>query len=208
MNLTFGICTTYDDPMRLLEVVESIQALNIPHVEILIAGSYHGTNDPVPQGTGAVRHILTDGWTPKKKNLIAKFAQHETLVLLHDYYLFDSSWYREFVKFGTEWDVCLNPQYLITGKRHFTDWVCWDSPIYPRYHSLPYEDWSHTRHQYVSGGFFLVKRDFLRLYPFNEEMLPGSPEDVEWSLRIRERAVMKCNPLSIVRHNKVHRDAK
>lgn len=202
MNLTFGICSIYDDLPRLDAVIESIHALNIPNVEIIVAGSYIDGQIAML----GCQQLLTDGWTPKKKNLLAKFAQHENLVLLHDYYLFDPLWYQEFVKFGTDWDVCLNPQYLLSGKRHFTDWVVWDSPIYPRYYSLPYSDWSHTRYQYVSGGFFVVKRDFLRAHPFDEQMQPGSPEDVEWSLRIRDKAIMKCNPLSIVRHNKAHRD--
>jgi len=206
MNLTFGICTTYDDVPRLTSVVESIKALNIPNVEIIIAGSYNFV--PGLMIDHGVRTVVTDGWTPKKKNLVAKFAYHENLVLLHDYYVFDPEWYKEFVKFGEEWDVCSNPQFLMNGNRHFTDWVVWDSPIYPRYHSLCHDDWTHTKYMYVSGGYFLVKRDFLRDNPFNEEMQPGSPEDVEWSLRIRDKAVMKCNPGAIVRHNKKHRDCK
>lgn len=206
MNLTFGICTTYDDVPRLTEVVKSIKALNIPNVEIIIAGSYNFTS-VVMFDLGA-KTVVTDGWTPRKKNLIAKFAYHENLVLLHDYYLFDAEWYDGYVRFGDKWDVCSNPQFLMNGNRHFTDWVVWDDPVLPRYHSLCHDDWTHTKHQYISGGFFLVKRDFLRENPFNEEMKPGSPEDVEWSLRIRDKAEIVCNPLSIVRHNKRHRDCR
>jgi len=82
----------------------------------------------------------------------------------------------------------------------------WDHPTLPRYTSLSYNNWKETQYQYISGGFFLVNRDFLREEPFNEQMQPGSAEDVEWSLRVRHRGVMVCNPHSIVRHNKAHRD--
>lgn len=208
MKLTFGIMTTYDNIPQLNEVIGSIKALKIPDVEIIVAGSYNNNNF-----TGVdkdVQQVLTYGWTPVKKNLVAKFARHENLCMIHDYYLFDKDWYKNWVEFQKHghWEVASNPQYLINGKRHFTDWVIWDHPTLPRYHSLDYNDWSNTRYQYISGGYFLVKRDVLREFPFNEEMQPGSPEDVEWSLRIRHYVIMVCNPLSIVRHNKVHRDAK
>jgi len=207
MNLTFGIMTTCDNLARLTAVVESIQALNIPNAEIIIAGSYK-SSDKFQYGFSGLgaKTILTDGWLPKKKNLVAKMAYHETLVLLHDYYLFHPEWYEGYYRFGDKWDICSNPQYLLNGKRHFTDWVLWDHPTLPRYHSLDYEDWSQTKYQYISGGYFLVKRDFLRDNPINEAMPPGSPEDVEWSLRVRDKAEIVCNPLSTVRHNKAHRD--
>lgn len=208
MNLTFGIMTTYDNIPQLNEVIASIQALNVPGVEIIVAGSYN--NNDLPVLAKGVEQILTFGWTPVKKNLVAKCARHENLVMIHDYYLFDKDWYERWVEFDKQghWDIASNPQYLITGKRHFTDWVIWDHPTLPRYHSLDYRDWSNTLYQYISGGYFLVKRDFLRQFPFDEKMQPGSPEDVEWSLRVRHRGVMVCNPLANVRHNKVHRDAK
>jgi GT2 family glycosyltransferase len=209
MNLTFGIMTTYDNVPQLNEVIASIKALNAPDVEIIVAGSYN--NNPWTGVNPSVKQVLTHGWTPVKKNLVAKVARHENLVLIHDYYLFDKDWYERWDAFDRlvrRWDIASNPQYLITGKRHFTDWVIWDHPTLPRYHSLDYRDWLNTQYQYVSGGYFLVKRDFLRQYPFDERMQPGSAEDVEWSLRVRHRGVMVCNPLATVRHNKVHRDAK
>jgi hypothetical protein len=205
MQMTFGIMTIYDDIPRLNAVIESINALKIPKFEILVAGSYANDHSGV---NPLVQHVLSDGWLPKKKNLVAKLAQYENLVLLHDYYVFDPEWYEGYYRFGDKWGICSNPQYLLNGKRHFTDWVLWDHPTLPRYHSLDYEDWSQTKYQYISGGYFLVKRDFLRDNPINEAMPPGSPEDVEWSLRVRDKAEIVCNPLSVVRHNKVHRDAK
>jgi hypothetical protein len=205
MNLTFGIMTIYDDIDRLRQVVDSIRSLNIPNYEIIIAGSYDKFDSDVVPDLNC-RHILCDGWLPRKKNLVAKTANNDILVLTHDYYLFDPEWYEGYCRFGDKWDICSNPQYLLNGKRHFTDWVLWDHPTLPRYHSLHYEDWSQTKYQYVSGGYFLVKRNFLRDNPISEAMPPGSPEDVEWSLRVRSKAAIVCNPLSTVRHNKAHRD--
>lgn len=211
MNLTFGISTAYEDVGRLLLVLDSIKALNIPNSEIIVAGSYDSFDKEICSFPYyQVRTVLTDGWITRKKNLIASMAEHDTLVLLHDYYEFDSKWYEAWESFvsGGEWEVASNPQFLITGQRHFTDWVMWDHPHVPRYFSLDYNDWGNTKYQYMSGGYLLVKRDFLRENPFNEHMKPGEPEDVEWSLRIRDKARMVCNPDAIVRHNKKHRDCK
>lgn len=208
MMFTFGICTTYDNIGQLTEVVDSIRALNIPNVEIVIAGSYEKFDRLIHQFPyHNVNTILSDGWLPKKKNTITKFASHENIVFLHDYYVFDHGWYNAYRKFGEAWDICSNPQHLISGHRHFTDWVVWDHPSLPRYTSLDYMDWAHTKYQYISGGYFLAKRSLLQQFPLNETMLPGSPEDVEWSLRVRDHAVIKCNPHAIVHHNKRHRDA-
>lgn len=188
MNLTFGICTVLPLSAQLAATVASIQALNIPTYQILIMD-------------GAEWHSL-------KKNRIAKQAEYDTLCLLHDYYLFDPGWYEGWAAFDQQfkWDVASNPQYLLDGQRHFTDWVLWDHPSFPKYHSLEYTDWSKTRNQYISGGYFLAKRDFLRQHPIDESMPPGNGEDVEWSLRIRQKATIVCNPTSSVRHNKIHRD--
>jgi len=207
VNFTFGITTDYRNSAGLEEVVNSILALQIPNCEILIIG---GTQVP---DEGCVRHIYFDenqkpSWITRKKNILVEEASNENVVLLHDYFVFYKSWYDEFLKFGNDWEICSNSQYLINGKRHFTDWVTWDDPQYPRYTALPYDEWSRTAFQYVSGGYYIVKKHVALEEPLNEQMGWGSGEDVEWSLRVRAKYLMKCNGASIVRHNKTHRDSK
>jgi GT2 family glycosyltransferase len=94
----------------------------------------------------------------------------------------------------------------MNGQRHFTDWVLWDHPYNPRYTSVEYTNYSLKKFQYISGGFFLAKKQFILDNPFNENMSVGSAEDVEWSLRIRNTAKIVCNPTALVIHNKQHRD--
>jgi hypothetical protein len=206
MNFSFGITTDYSDQNRLNEIISSIRSLQIPNYEILIIGGQK------PEDKQDVNHIFFDesqksGWVTRKKNTLAQAAKYDNVVIFHDYYVFEKDWYKNFLEFGDDWDVCSNAQYLITGKRHFTDWVVWDSPIFPRYTALNYDDWSHTKYMYQSGGYFIVKKQFMEKCPLNEDMMWGSAEDVEWSLRMREIANWKCNGKSIVTHNKVHRDA-
>lgn len=207
MNFTFAITTDYSNEGRLDEIVQSIRNLHIPHYEVLIIGpGRDGQN-------GRVRCLGFDesirpGWITRKKNLLCQQAEYDNIVLMHDYYVFDRNWYDEFLIFGDDWDICSNQQLLITGQRHFTDWVMWDHPTIPRYTSIDYNEWGLTQYMYISGGYYLLKKQTALQYPLNEQMLWGSAEDIEWSLRVRKTCKLVCNGNAIVRHNKVHRDAK
>lgn len=204
MKFSFGILTLYENTEQIQGVIDSIKALDIPEYEILLIGP---KND---QFENAIEFDENEksGWITRKKNVLVDSAKYDNVVVMHDYYTFDKDWYKNFVEFGGEWDVCSNAQLLINGNRHFTDWVTWDSPIFPRYTAMAYDDWSHTRCMYQSGGYMIVKKDFYKKFPMNEEMTWGTAEDVEWSLRMRTSATWKCNGKSIVKHNKVHRDAR
>jgi hypothetical protein len=204
MNFTFGIVTLYENTKQIEEVIQSIDALNIPNYEILLIGP---KNEQFKDAIEFDENVK-QGWITRKKNVLVDSAKYDNVVVMHDYYTFDSDWYKNFLEFGDDWDVCSNAQLLINGKRHFTDWVIWDSPVFPRYSAIPYHDWSQTRCMYQSGGYMIVKKDFYKKFPMNEDMTWGSAEDVEWSLRMRTSANWKCNGKSIVKHNKVHRDAK
>jgi hypothetical protein len=218
MNLTFGICTSQQERTpQFLEVIQSIHALKVPEYEIIIAGSPPGfavvSQDPdvltetdCHYLTDEVRMFTTRGWITRKKNLIARHAKYETLVLLHDYFVFDPYWYQGMASLGFDWDICCCPQTLLDGRRHFTDWVADVGGPRPVYTMIDYTDWSYTKHQYISGGMFLVKKNFLLQNPFAEWMPPGTSEDVEWSRRVRDKAKIVCNPDAKVRHNKAHRD--
>jgi hypothetical protein len=206
-GLTFGICTDWSDPHRVHTMIASIRALDIPTYEIIVSGAWKSELDLL-RGEKVDLYCYNEGWLPKKKNQIAKLAKFDTIVLAHDYYIFDKDWYNAYEEFGYKWDVCSNPQYLMNGRRHFTDWVLWDHPSLPRYTSLDYRDESNTKYQYLSGGYFLVKRHILNQYPMNERLEPGSAEDLEWFLPIRDKVKLRCNPNAKVIHNKEHRDMR
>ena len=205
MNFTFAITTDYTNENQLAEVIQSIRNLFIPNYEILVIGNKEKENDY------DVRYILfdeseKDKWITRKKNILCQEAQYENIVLMHDYYVFDKNWYKSYLEFGNDWDICSNRQLLQNGKRHFTDWVTWDCPLYPRYTSLPYDEWNLTRHMYQSGGYMLVKKPLMMIEPFNESLAWGEADDVEWSLRVRDIYKWVCNGSAIVQHNKKHRD--
>jgi hypothetical protein len=205
MNFTFAITTDYSNMEQIYEVFDSIRELNIPNYEILIIGDKHFNDDP------DVRYIHFDdtqkkGWVTRKKNILCQEAKYENVVLMHDYYVFDKDWYKSYLKFGNDWDICSNAQLMQNGKRHFTDWVTWDCSLYPRYTSLPYDEWQLTHYMYQSGGYMLVKKQLMLDNPFNEELSWGDADDVEWSLKVRHKYKWICNGDAVVKHNKKHRD--
>ena len=205
---TFGIITVYEDKERLLDIIDSIRRMNIPEYEILFVGS--GDSSGI-EGSD-IRKIDFDEsikplWITRKKNILVQNAKYENVVVMHDYNKFDVDWYESFKKFGTDWDICSCPQFLITGMRNPMDWSLWDKPGYGRAWSLDYRDWSQTQYMYISGGFFIVKKHVMLEEPLNEELLWNQEEDVEWSMRVRNKYVMKCNGTAIIRHNKWHRHA-
>lgn len=210
-DFTFAIITNWEDPVRVYAMIDNIRSrAGRRTYEILVVGGDHSRalSWPFPFEQH-IKIIPAKGeWITTKKNTAAWLAKYPNIVMMHDYFLLDDYWFDGYQEFGDDWDICSNPQELIDGTRHFTDWVTWDSPSYPRYHSLDYWDYSQTRYQYISGGYFVVKRKVLIDEPFNPSMMQGMPEDVEWSLRVRDKYKIRCNPYSKVKHNKVHRDVR
>lgn len=207
MKFSFAILTKYENEKQLKEVIDSIHNLSIPEYEILTIGGKE-KKDKKNERYIFFDETQKDGWVTKKKNILANESKHQNMVLMHDYFVFDKDWYKNFLEFGNDWDICSCQQLLINDKRHFTDWVVWDSPFLPRYTSLRHDDWSHVWYMYQSGGFTIAKTQLIRDNPFNEELLWGQADDVEWSLRVRRKYKYVCNGNSIVKHNKSHRDAK
>jgi len=213
MNFTFAIITDWLHKERLFEIVNNIEHVaGLRNFQVLVVGGPRQVceDEEILEFSFNKMYLeiipAEDEWITTKKNTAAWLAKYNNIVFMHDYFLLDDYWWTGYEEFGDDWDICSNPQYLMNGKRHFTDWVTWDSSIYPRYTSLDYWNWNHTRNQYISGGYFLAKRKVLLEEPFNAAMRPGQPEDVEWSLRVRDKYKIRCNPYSIVRHNKIHRD--
>lgn len=212
MNFTFGILTIGEDYERIGKILDSIHLQNIEKYEIIVIGGdpekIHKQNNkecrlvciPFPE------EVCPSGWITKKKNIITSMALCENVVYLHDYLEFDKNWYKNFLKFGDDWDVCMNAIQDFQGQR-FRDWVTWDDPKLGRGIELSYEDTSRIKYQYISGAYWVAKRRFMLFNPLDENYNRATEyEDVEWSIRIRGLAKIKMNKESIVKHLKINRE--
>lgn len=225
MNVSFGICvgenTTY-----LHDCVESIHNqswVDSDNYEIILVGDTSKLSD-----YNDCILIDSSGWLPEKKNLIAKTAKHDILVILHDYYRLPRHYLYEFESHGLDWDLVVHPVVTLEGKRS-ADWIInpfiMDAAINrypelqyilrnaaphengPRYvSSMPYDVIDMQEFHYVSGGYIVCKRDALLNVPMNESLKPGDPEDVLWSQDMINKGYLpvlqEIEPLEIMKPNK------
>lgn len=185
---TFGIIFG-NNPVYLNEIIESIQIQNISNYEIILLGDLsfvshiNGPNIKKVHFNESIRPL----WITKKKNMIANLSSYKNISIHHDYVKLDQNWYKEFVNFDEDWDICMTRIQNKNGNR-FRDWVTWD-PI----EFVDYKDNSKIKNMYVSGTYFCIKKNYFMQNPLDENLIWGWGEDVEWSKRIRENWNYKCN---------------
>jgi|TARA_B100001079_G_C16361487_1_gene493119 hypothetical protein len=201
VEFTLGIITGGNSFDLLNEVFKSIQDQYIDKskFEVVIVGGeeVEGEN---------VTHVPFDESSGKytaKKNLITKFAKFENVVYLHDYMALCDGWYEGYVKFGNDWDICMNVVENSDGSR-FRDWCAWDDPelCYPdgvHNIALPSYDYNKTHYMYISGNYWVSKKRVMEEEPLNEDLDWGEAEDVEWSNRIRDKYQYVMNTHSKVK---------
>ena len=215
MKWTFGIITDgriYDNSGHAHEVgsayknlkfiYDSIVSQNIDddYEIIIVGGSDHVAN------WDNVKYLpfnedVHAKWISKKKNILVHEAKYENIALMHDYVYLCDRWYKYFVEFGEDWDVCSGPTINLNGER-YRDWIT-DPNVCPEKDIvfLDYDDHSKTDQQYPAMACFYVKKQFfLDSGGFDENLLWGQSEDIEWSHRVRLLPWnYKCNPNSVAR---------
>lgn len=204
MNFTFGIVTGGGNDNNVNTIVSSIESLKIPSYEILIVG-----NSKINRQNCKVIEFnenIKKGWITRKKNIITENASFENIVYLHDYISFDENWYSEFLKFGNDFKVCTNKILNINGKR-FRDWTLWPECLSKEFNFLkksrefviPYDIKHLSKYMYISGAYWIAKKEVMLEFPLNEKLVWGQGEDVDWSNRIKEKYEFSVNENSIVK---------
>ena len=201
---TFGIVAGNSNSQFVNRQIKSIRAQGISEYEILVVSPQKPEDEAVKWVPFSEK--LHTNWITRKKNLLAQNACHENLVLMHDYIGLEKDWAAGFEIFGNSWNIVLTRIEDISGRR-FYDWVSWDSPIYPKYAPIPYSKKDHTSFQFIPGAYWVAKTEFMLANPLDESLSWGESEDVEWSLRVRDKGLV-FNPYSKVRHLKRHRGFK
>ncbi len=132
----------------------------------------------------------------RKKNLGVRLAIYDKAVVMHDYLIFQAGWHDAWQHYGDQFDLAVNCIEDQDGTR-FRDWLVLD---YPGVGAgfLPYHA-EATTYQYISGTYFVVKRDFYLANPLDDYRRWGEAEDIEWSKRIRTKTTFKFNDQAVVR---------
>jgi len=204
MKFTFGIITagTSDESLNL--VIDSIERQNIPEYQILIVG-----NSQVSRKNTFIipfDESIKPGWITRKKNIVTINARYENVVYTHDYVVFEDDWYEGFLKFGDDFKICMN-KFVNPDYSRFRDWVIWphndnfmDSIVLPNRECLiPYDMTHLSKYQYISGTYWVAKKQVMEDHPLDDNLLHCQGEDVEWSKRVRYRYDFSMNPYSTVK---------
>jgi hypothetical protein len=216
MEFTFGIITNGSNDIFLNKIIDSIINNNIPKYEIIIVGNTTiKCSDTI--NIVYINENYRKNWITKKKNLIALNAKYDNIVMLHDYIEFESDWYEGFIKYGNNFDWCIT-KIKNNNNCRFRDYtlfphdvnfskIKYNPTIIDKYFSehclLPY-DFINTiktnKYMYISGSYYVIKKNIATKYLLNENLVWGQSEDVEYSKRLHENGIIiKCNPYSSVK---------
>ena len=204
MKFTFGIITAGTSDEFLNQVIDSIEKQNIPEYQILVVGNSQVSRKNtfiIPFDEG-----IRPGWITRKKNIVTTNARYDNIVYTHDYVVFEDDWYEGFLKFGEDFKICMN-KFVNPDYSRFRDWVIWphnenfmDSIVLPSRECLiPYDMTHLSKYQYISGTYWVAKKQVMEDHPLDDNLLHCQGEDVEWSKRVRYKYDFSMNPYSTVK---------
>lgn len=204
MRFTFGFITAGDSDDTLNMSIDSIEKFNIPEYEILIVGNSKIVRNKIK--IIPFNENIRKAWITKKKNLITHHAQYDNIIYSHDYVVFEPDWYEGFIKFGDNFKICMTKFINPDGSR-FRDWVLWhDNRNFmdeivgkDREGLIPYDMTHLSKYQYISGSYWVAKKDIMKEFPLDESLCWGQGEDVVWSQKVRMKYDFSMNPYSTVK---------
>jgi hypothetical protein len=216
MEFTFGIITLGDSDDYINIIIDSIIKNNIPKYEIIIVG-----NSKITESDNIKVIFFNEndknGWITRKKNIITKNAQYENIVFLHDYIKLNSDWYEGFLNYGNNFDWCITRIINADGNRYrdYTlfpykvnylniDYSPGDINSYFNDNCLlPYDFINNiktNKYLYISGAYYVIKKNIANQNLLNEDLVWGRGEDVEFSKRLHNNGIIiKCNSFSSVK---------
>lgn len=201
MNFTFGIITAGQNDIVIEEIIESIIKQKIPNYEIIIVGNSNIIKDNVRVIN--FDESIKSGWITKKKNLITLESRYDNIVFLHDYIKLLDGWYEGQIKSGDNFFVRMDVIVNNNGER-FRDWCIWPhngnnmDKFIGRDCLIPYDITHLSKYMYISGSYWIAKKQIMEEFPLNENLSWGEGEDVLWSKQVREKYNFNMN-----KHSKV-----
>jgi hypothetical protein len=209
MDFTFGIITSGDNEPMINEIIDSIEYENIPNYEIIIVGDSNISR----KNTRVLifNENIKPMWITAKKNLITHEAKFENIVYFHDYIKLNEGWYEGQLTAGNDFKIRMDKIINLNGER-FRDWCIW-----PHNHNkmdnfiereclIPYNITHLSKYMYISGAYWIAKKEVMLEYPLNEELIWGQGEDVLWSKQVRLKHDFNMNTNSSVKIIKPNKD--
>jgi hypothetical protein len=196
MDFTFGIITGGNNEAMINEIINSIENENIPNYEIIIVGNceIERKNTKIISFNETIRRA----WITKKKNIITQESKYENIVYLHDYIKLLDGWYNGQLIAGNDFKIRMDKIINNNGER-FRDWCIWPhnnnkmDNFIDRDCLIPYDITHLSKYMYISGSYWVAKKEVMVEYPLNENLAWGEGEDVLWSKQVREKYEFNMN---------------
>ena len=202
-----GLGDPDDIGLRINHIIDTIEDQNIPNYEVIVVGGDNYYDDLENINYIPFDESIKWGWITKKKNIITDSAKYENIVYMHDYIALEKNWYEGYLKFGDDWDVCLNVLNNIEGQRWLDLLLRHESG----YHMMVPFDYIYIHRDglYVSGAYWIAKKEFMEKFPIKEEFGWNEPSDIEWTDRwlYNHNYKFKMNELSscrVCKENKLY----
>lgn len=182
-----------------------LQGVPLDRMEILLIGNT-SYDHPNITNVGFDETQTAKAWITRKKNIGAQLAKYENIVFMHDYIVpHPVDWYDGWCKYGVDFEVATNIVLTMEKKRH-SDWVAcsydlWEAApeLKDNYDVLlPYDIKGMNSVMYISGNYWVAKKEFMLKHPLDERLVWGDAEDIEWSRRVRQHTQFKINTNSSV----------
>ena len=180
MKFSFGIITSPKSSSYLKKVIKSIKKQNIPEdkYEIVVVGGNKELNLAIFATSILMKMKRQAGL--QEKNLITLNANFENIVYIHDYIKLSKGWYKGFLEFGNDFEVCIN-KILNYDDTRYRDWTLWTSNeneldnVLSDVNSeclIPYEVTHLSKFMYISGAYWVAKK-LMENFPLDENLAWG-----------------------------------
>jgi GT2 family glycosyltransferase len=234
LSFTFGIITEGKFDNFIQETIKSIEANNIPEYEIIIVGNTEIESTDKIHVFEFDENVHTGWLTRKKNIIIEQskneilVIMHDYILFDKDWYNgfvkygnnFDwcispiknanGNRYRDYTLFPYKVnsslfrtlpcpfeDDYLNVTYSLGDEDDYFNGNC----------LLPYDFENNiniNKYMYISGAYFIIKREIALKHKLDETLFICQGEDVEYSKRLHNHGhIIKCNPHSFVRLQKL-----
>lgn len=201
MDFTFGIIT---NNANINPIISSIEKLKIPNYEIIIVCNKNNYTEyeHISENVIPFDESIKPNWITRKKNLICQKAKYDNIVLLHDYIELCEDWYTGFIKFGNDFDICVS-KILNKNNTRFRDYLMF--PMCNNFNKrtfIPYDyppSMKLSKISYISGSYYIIKKQIALQYPLDEKLIWGQGEDVLLTKQlVNNNIILKCNQYSTV----------
>mgnify|MGYP001271633294 CR=1 FL=1 len=134
----------------------------------------------------------------EKKYIISNNAIYENILLIHDRYKLDRSFFLGFEKWGYDFEFCTTQQYDSKGKiydplLYIENFDRADIQMY-RVHDQSYP----CPNLYINGGLIIVKKSIVNKINFNPVLLQAEAEDIDFAKKLLAVSIIpRFNPDSL-----------